>query len=236
MKKLLLFIILILYPILGFSAYDPTKISNTLDSQIRDRAFNTPDKYTKDTKTLARYLTKPFKNDVDKLRVIAYWMASHIAYDSYKFNNNELNERNFNFKYDILKARAGICTDFTKLFQQLAEEANIKGVHEEKGYTAPPKCLKRKCSEKDKGAGHAWNSYVIKGTTYYIDTTWMAPQKIGHNNKSKINKVKHKREIKNRQRQKDVRVDNKINTFYFMFRPQDEIKERHPQIHFRKKN
>ena len=67
---------------------------------------------------------------------------------------------------------------------------------------------------------------------YFIDTTWMAPQKITPKNSSTFNSLSHKLEIKKRSRTTIKKtVTTNINTYYFLFTPQDEVRT-HKQQHF----
>lgn len=213
--------------------YAVKKYAQASETAIEQRAFNAPEKYSQNARQLTQYLIKPFDNKLDRLRVIAYWMASHISYDGYKYNG-KVNKRNIGYHYDVFKARTGICEDFALLFQEMSQYAGIRGVKIETGYVVDTKALRKQYPSHllKKADGHAWNSIKIGDKVYFIDTTWMAPQKITPKNSSTFNSLSHKLEIKKRSRttiKKNVTTD--INTYYFLFTPQDEVRI-HKQQHF----
>ena len=213
--------------------YAIKKYAQASEMAIEQRAFNAPEKYSQNARQLTQYLIKPFDNKLDRLRVIAYWMASHISYDGYKYNG-KVNKRNIGYHYDVFKARTGICEDFALLFQEMSQYAGVRGVKIETGYVVDTKALRKQYPSHllKKADGHAWNSIKIGDKVYFIDTTWMAPQKITPKNSSTFNSLSHKLEIKKRSRttiKKKVTTD--INTYYFLFTPQDEVRI-HKQQHF----
>ena len=213
--------------------YAIKKYAQASETAIEQRAFNAPEKYSQNARQLTQYLIKPFDNKLDRLRVIAYWMASHISYDGYKYNG-KVNKRNIGYHYDVFKARTGICEDFALLFQEMSQYAGVRGVKIETGYVVDTKALRKQYPSHllKKADGHAWNSIKIGDKVYFIDTTWMAPQKITPKNSSTFNSLSHKLEIKKRSRttiKKKVTTD--INTYYFLFTPQDEVRI-HKQQHF----
>lgn len=213
--------------------YAIKKYAQASETAIEQRAFNAPEKYSQNARQLTQYLIKPFDNKLDRLRVIAYWMASHISYDGYKYNG-KVNKRNIGYHYDVFKARTGICEDFALLFQEMSQYAGVRGVKIETGYVVDTKALRKQYPSHllKKADGHAWNSIKIGDKVYFIDTTWMASQKITPKNSSTYNSLSHKLEIKKRSRttiKKNVTTD--INTYYFLFTPQDEVRT-HKQQHF----
>lgn len=213
--------------------YAVKKYAQATEAAIEQRAFNAPEKYSQNARQLTQYLIKPFDNKLDRLRVIAYWMASHISYDGYKYNG-KVNKRNIGYHYDVFKARTGICEDFALLFQEMSQYAGVRGVKIETGYVVDTKALRKQYPSHllKKADGHAWNSIKIGDKVYFIDTTWMAPQKITPKNSSTFNSLSHKLEIKKRSRTTIKKnVTTNINTYYFLFTPQDEVRT-HKQQHF----
>ena len=213
--------------------YAIKKYAQASETAIEQRAFNAPEKYSQNARQLTQYLIKPFDNKLDRLRVIAYWMASHISYDGYKYNG-KVNKRHIDYHYDVFKARTGICEDFALLFQEMSQYAGVRGVKIETGYVVDTKALRKQYPSHllKKADGHAWNSIKIGDKVYFIDTTWMAPQKITPKNSSTFNSLSHKLEIKKRSRTTiKKKVTTNINTYYFLFTPQDEVRI-HKQQHF----
>ncbi len=198
------------------------------DAAVRKHAFSAPDDISQNMNKLTRYLIQPFHKDYDRLKVIAYWMASHLAYDSYKYNNDKVNDRNSAFKYDILKAKAGVCEDFAKLYKDMARIAGVD-VNVVTGYVVDTPKLKKHYNITSKDVGHAWNEVKLKGRTFYVDTTWMAAMRIGADS-GRRSGAQHKREIRQR-RFAENPVDANINTFYFDFTPETEV-EKFQQAHW----
>ncbi len=52
-------------------------------------AINTPKINEKNFKTLASYLVKPAKNNLEKVRLIFRWVAENIKYDDEAFNSDK---------------------------------------------------------------------------------------------------------------------------------------------------
>ena len=206
-----------------------------VDNAMLEYALNAPDSISQDARRLTNYLVKPYKKDYDKLKIIAYWMATHIAYDGYRYDNETVYEETNRYKYDILKVKTGVCGDFARLFKEMATLAGVKNVFYVSGKTYKTEVLKKKYKEKKGEVGHAWNEAVIDGRHFYIDTTWMSHMHIGRDAKKKGRKshLKHKRELKKRRR-KETPVSETITDFYFDFSPQEEVRLR--KVHHWVKN
>lgn len=206
-----------------------------VDNAVLEHALSAPDSISQNIRKLTNYLVKPYKKDYDKLKVIAYWMATHIAYDNYRFDNGTSYEETNGYTYDILKVKTGVCRDFALLFKEMATLAGVKNVSYVSGKTYDTNVLKKKYKKRKNEVGHAWNEAVIDGRHFYIDTTWMSQLHIGHDEKKKSRKshLKHKRELKQRRR-KETPVSKNITDFYFDFSPQEEVRLR--QTHHWVKN
>ncbi len=191
---------------------------------VLNRALRAPNKISDNVYALTRYLIKPYNNDYDKLKVIAYWIASHIAYDSYKYDG-KINMREMNVKYDILQAKVGICGDFSELMVKMANIAGVRNVKYVSGYHVEGVSLfKRNYSRREMpDVRHAWNEAKIDGRKFFIDTTFMARGTIGDDGRRK-SLLHHKLDVKKRGRSSDV-VNENINTFYFDFTPKQEFKK-----------
>lgn len=230
-KKLYLLLILttLFYCGLTPSAYSAVSARGNeavaTDNAVRRHAFGAPNHVSKDAKYLAQYLTRPFKSDYDKLKAIAYWIASHLAYDHYKFDNDRANMKEMKYKYDVLKAKMGICSDFAKLFAEMAKEAGISAeVETVGGYVITPQRLKRHYNKREiTPAAHAWNEITLQGRKFFVDTTFMCPNHIGHDNRKRKSSLKHRNEVRARNRSR-TEANTEINDFYFDFTPSEEFK------------
>ncbi len=198
---------------------------------IQRHAFNTPNHVTNNLDHLAKYLTRPFKNDYDKLKVIAYWIASHLAYDHYKFDNGKVYEKEIEYKYDILKAKMGICSDFAKLYKEMAEAAGVSAeVEYVTGYVFSPRRIKSYYMQREvPPLGHAWNEITLGKRKFFVDTTYMCANRVGQSNKKRKSSLAHRQEVKKRNITKE-KFSTNINTFYFDFTPQQEY-EKTNKIH-----
>ena len=215
--------------------YDvPTYKLSAPEKIIEQRAFNAPDRISTNKYQLTQYLIKPFKTDYDKLRVIAYWIASHIAYDNYKYDNGQINFKEINVRYDILKAKAGICTDFANLFAEMAQIANIHNVEIVHGYVLNNvKTIKKFYHKREMPKnGHAWNKVILNGRPFFVDTTYMSANHIGAGRRYKSS-LKHKLDLQKRMRTAE-KINNRIDEFYFDFSPRQEIKH-NQQLHIMNK-
>ena len=201
------------------------------DNAVRRRAFGAPSHAGKDAKYLAQYLTRPFKSDYDKLKVIAYWIASHLAYDHYKFDNDQANMKEMKYKYDVLKAKMGICSDFAKLFTEMAQEAGVSAeVETVGGYVITPQRMKRHYNKREiTPAAHAWNEITLQGRKFFVDTTFMCPNHIGHDTRKRKSSLKHRNEVRARNRERSEANVN-IDTFYFDSPSSEEFKAK-KEIH-----
>jgi hypothetical protein len=115
------------------------------------------------TKGIANYISSNFKTDNDKIRAIFYWTAFNISYDvNNTFTSNSL-ETSENKIKNILKTRKGVCSDYTEIFNDLANKVGIKTMIIS-GYT------------KQNGAidtiSHAWCAAKINNKWYLFDPTW----------------------------------------------------------------
>lgn len=217
MKNLLL-TVLILFVLLPCRVF--------ADSLIAEYAYNAPVNVSYNRYQLANYLTRPFNNDYDKLKVIAYWIASHIAYDGYKYNSGRVDVREIRYEYDVLKYRTGICTDFAELFTDMAKAVGISGVEYVNGYVLENQTtIKYKYRQQDVAGqtGHAWNRVKLGKRVFFVDTTFMAREQIGREKMRIAASIKHKTDLKKRSFQN--KVNTQVNDFFFDFTPKQEIKK-----------
>ena len=201
-------------------------LSQANDNKIREYAFDTPERLSNNIFKLTSHLTKPYRSDYDKLKSIAYWIASHIAYDNYKYDNGQVNHREIGYEYDTLQAKAGVCGDFAELFKKMADIANINHVEIISGYTIDNQTrIRRHYSMKDfKGENkHAWNKVTLDRKVFLVDTTFMAAGRVTANKTQHKSSFKHKTDIKRRTRHAEI--NRNIKSFYFDFTPKQELRE-----------
>ena len=223
---MILSIFLMLPKIAEAQATDYGRDGTASEMVIQRQAFNAPDHVSNNLNHLAQYLTRPFKDDYDKLKVIAYWIASHLAYDNYKYDNGQVYMREMKYKYDILKAKMGICTDFAKLYKDMAEAAGVSAkVEYVTGYIIQPKRLKPYYFQREvPEVGHAWNEVTYNRRKFFVDTTYMCANRVGQSSRKKKSFLQHRQEVRQRNIAKE-KFSTKINMFYFDFTPESEFEE-----------
>lgn len=214
---------LVFYIMLFLSCICQAQADNDM---LKRRAFNAPDNISTNIHSLTKYLIQPCDNDYEKLYVIAYWIASHISYDEYKYRNGKVDKRNYKYQGDILKEKAGVCTDFAQLFADMAGIANINNVQTVRGYVVENQlALKKTYRAKDMpSTRHAWNQAEIKGRRFYIDTTYMSKKHVSPNSNFTTN-LKHKLDLKKNGKYNQVYTN--VNDDFFDFTPKQEIKKHH---------
>lgn len=196
--------------------------------QIETFAEKTPLEAEESIYTLAKYLSKPFDNDYDKAKAIAYWIAGHIYYDDYLYNNGQTTRLIRSYQRqeprELLKSRVGICGDFADLFNALCKKAGIRA-RTVSGYAYP---ARHSLNQRNKqNSAHAWNYFYDGAKKIYVDTTFMARGTAGAS--GRVNNLQHRRALKEikKDSQKHRRIVNDFDAFYFDFDYKDEIKKRH---------
>ncbi len=172
MKKILIFLVLILGTLPCFAKY-------VNYSRIDWYAKHAPLlENEEDLPELVNYLIYPYKTDKEKARSILAWIVYYIDYDEYVFHRMEEyrkeNNKRFGVKRlpeiptnDILKIRAGVCADIAKLYKEMGNIAKLD-VEIVEG-------IDNQCSLKEienGGCRHAWNVVKIDGEWQYVDPTW----------------------------------------------------------------
>lgn len=220
----ILFCIVLFSTFLAAVSAPASQFSSSSISRYVDR---TPRDVENHSISLVKYLTKPFDNDYDKAKAIAFWIASRIHYDEYIYNNGKTTK--LARKYDsqtpneLLKSRVGICGDFANLFVDLCRKAGIRATYIS-GYAYPAGVSLT--SRRKHNAAHAWNSFVYKGKKIYVDTTFMAKGVTGV--KKHISEMNHQRALRDIQRNnKNKSKVNEFDDFYFDFTYRKESQQRH---------
>ncbi|TGL58689.1 hypothetical protein EHQ58_10250 [Leptospira ognonensis] len=135
------------------------------EDSIDIHALNAPPDAEGHLDDLVIYLTEPFKNDRDKVRVIFRWTADRIAYDwkSYLSGKSKASDAN-----SVLKTRLSVCEGYANLFTAMADKAGIESVVVS-GFS---KGLGYSPNQKFKVPDHAWNAVKLDGEWHLLDVTW----------------------------------------------------------------
>ncbi len=134
---------------------------------------------------LARQLTLPFDNELEKARVIFMWIAQHIRYDVDKYHNPkprpqatgnttaELQENAIELHekaiQKTLRGKIGICQDYSELYKAMCDAVGLECVlvtGDARDFFKPYRNIHDN--------PHAWNAVKIDGQWHLLDATWGA--------------------------------------------------------------
>lgn len=136
-------------------------------SHIDQYASKAPASITKDPVALSNYLTSPYSTPVEKARSIYSWIITNIQYDATGYLAKEYVSKSVE---EILESRNGICDGFAKLFQALADHANMEVISIE----GRVKTIDNGDDWPDDRGNHVWNAMQVDGQWKIIDSTWGA--------------------------------------------------------------
>ncbi|MDF9795498.1 hypothetical protein OKW21_000761 [Catalinimonas alkaloidigena] len=139
-------------------------------SKIDEHARNTPAKYARNVEDLAQYLSKPAKNDFQKVRSFFVWMAENITYDVDLFRRYRPGTSLNVTAEDVLKKKKAVCQGYADLFTALCDEVGISS-RMVPGYS---KGFGNRNRTDFSTADHAWNAVYLDGKWYLLDATWGA--------------------------------------------------------------
>jgi transglutaminase/protease-like cytokinesis protein 3 len=163
-----IFIYLFIFIFIGInSGYAASGKTLSQFSAIDAHALKTPASAEKSLESLAEYLKKPAKNDLEKARAIFIWITDNIAYDMEGYRSGNRGDLSPN---GVLKSRLSVCAGYAGLFKQLGDliglnVATISGYSKGAGYY-----IGKKFNKVD----HAWNAVEIDKKWYLLDATWAA--------------------------------------------------------------
>lgn len=103
----------------------PREISSYNYSSIDRHALNTPKYVESSIESLAKYLIKPAKNDLEKVRAIYRWVTANISYNTSAYFSGIYGSTSAE---DVLKSRSSVCEGYSDLFFKLAKMAGIEVV------------------------------------------------------------------------------------------------------------
>ncbi len=155
--------------------YDFSKIDNHVKS--------TPSSAESSISGLASYLTRPARNDLEKIRAIFVWVAENINYDTDSFFSGRPTTYGAS---EMLRSRKSVCEGYANMVQALCEGSGLECVKisgYSKGYGFRPGQ-----TFAGKPTDHAWNAVKIDGKWYLLDSTWGAGYVDGRNYIQKFSK------------------------------------------------
>ncbi len=135
------------------------------NTELDSIAKNIPESYNVSTKSIADYFKSISKDDRDLSRMIFSWVAFHIKYDDYSFNNSIYKSPEAD---SVLKYRTAVCAGYSYIFKAICEHANLEAVSIDgfaKGYGF------KKGMSVD-GINHSWNAVKYNNKWHLMDATW----------------------------------------------------------------
>lgn len=196
--------------------------------QIAAYVRQVPADVEKNIAPLVKYLTKPFDNDYDKAKSIAFWIASHIYYDSFLYNGAENKDTYLRKSYQeqtpakLLRSRVGICVDYAALFQAMCRKAGITARTVD-GYAYPSHLAFSAAVRRN--YAHTWNYFYYNGKKIYVDTTFMAGGSLSSDDYP--NSAKRRRALYRFKKQnKEKEQTASIYGYYFDFSYKDELSQK----------
>jgi len=114
---------------------------------------------------LTKKLTKPFPQDVEKVRAIFDWIADNIKYDYVNFKNKTVTSIQIEPE-TVYMERKAVCEGYSNLFKTMLDFCNIES-KVISGYA-------RNDIETIflNESNHAWNSAKLNNRWYLFDVTW----------------------------------------------------------------
>ncbi|GAB4480839.1 MAG: hypothetical protein OHK0057_34770 [Thermoflexibacter sp.] len=134
-------------------------------AEIDKFALTIPESHTKNFNLLAKTLSKPAKNDLEKVRAIYKWITHHIRYDWDTFQQKSITDQSAE---KILQSRLAVCEGYANLFKALCEALNIP-CEVVSGYA---KGTDYQVGEPIDEPNHSWNVVKIAGKWHLTDLTW----------------------------------------------------------------
>ncbi len=196
---------------------------------IDKRVSLTPTSVESNVDSLTEYLVRGTKNDKEKARAIAVWIASRVEYDDVKnrkiMQYIETNKGVIPDTGDALITRKGVCLDFAKLFYKMATVAGIESeivLGYAGGFSENGVIL----------AKHAWNAAKLDGEWYLLDVTWSSDNLKDKN----LNEFQYEKDLQIRKKGSVATMhESRRNSFrkefdekWFLTPPQEMIKTHFP--------
>jgi len=113
------------------------------------------------------YLVKMGESELEKAKLIYYWLCENIAYDAESFQKGKYPSTDPSV---TMTNRKGVCSGYANLFHAMGKHAGLD-IEVVGGYS---KGYGFKQGTKFKGTDHAWNVLTIDGKKIFIDATWGA--------------------------------------------------------------
>jgi transglutaminase/protease-like cytokinesis protein 3 len=148
-------------------AGDPAALRAQNFAAIDERAASAPASASASMQDLVAYLVAGTTSEVERVRALWAWEATHVAYDYRSYAVGDIPRLNAE---EVFIRRKGVCIDYSVLFERLAWLAGIPARTVTGKATGYPKSILLEDTL------HAWNAVRIEGAWYLLDVTWSAGQ------------------------------------------------------------
>ena len=138
-------------------------------AEIDSFAQNAPTDIDRDSATVANYLLKGCKNDLQKARAVFTWIANNIRYDDNAYNSGKYFSMS---AQSVLKRKHAVCEGYSNLYKAIGQAMGLE-VEIIDGYA---KAYGYRPGQRFTGTppNHAWNAVKINGEWLLVDATWGA--------------------------------------------------------------
>jgi hypothetical protein len=155
-------VILIFLSLCSLVKAQSTGSFQSLDNYVR----KCPVSATQTITSLADYLQKACKTDMQKARAIYVWITDNINYDKVAYNSGKYNDCSAE---GVLRSRKSVCEGFSSLFLSLGLKMNLEirqlsGYAKGYSYTTGNNTFNQ--------PNHSWNIIKINGKWRLFDVTW----------------------------------------------------------------
>ena len=135
---------------------------------IAKHVLDTPSTATRSVRDLARYLTAPARDEIQKAWHVYTWLAQFVSYDVEALQSGRYPDVS---PEGVLHHRKTVCAGYANLFQALTRAADLES-EVVSGYAKS--CGFLEDNALDGPANHAWNAVKINGKWELVDSTWGA--------------------------------------------------------------
>ncbi|OWF41860.1 kyphoscoliosis peptidase-like [Mizuhopecten yessoensis] len=140
---------------------------------IDEHVAKTPKSATASIPELAKYLCRPAKNQLEKIRAIYQWVSRNIEYDVAGFLNLNGTQKKSNDPESVLRNRCSVCQGYADLFLSLCREASVPA-KTISGYSKGYSYKVGVAITTKSDTNHAWNGVFVNNEWRLVDCTWDA--------------------------------------------------------------
>jgi hypothetical protein len=132
-------------------------------------AVNTPPTLMYDVDSIAAYLLRGCRSDMEKARAAFAWEANNIRYDVNGFNSGKIPDQS---PAKVIKRRHAVCEGYAQLYKSLCTAMGVEAVI----VTGHAKAYGYRPGERFEGRdpNHSWNAVKVGGQWLLLDATWGA--------------------------------------------------------------